>query len=414
MKAALWLTHWQYLMLDVVVNHFGWNGDPASVDYSTFVPFNSSSQYHPYCPINFDDISNSTQLEQCWMGDTSVSLPDLRTEDEDVATQWNDWIADIVSTYSIDGLRLDSAIEVNPSFWQGFGDVAGVYFVGETYNGGVDYVCGFQNVMPGVMDYPTYYPLLAAFSSTPASDDTLMANLADTINAVKGSCKDTSIKGTFTENHDRPRIAHLNPDISAARNVIAYTLLADGIPIIYQGQEQHYTSIGGAEDPYNREALWLSGYNTSSPLYELIATLNAGRKAAIADDEGYLTYRNWPIYTDTTTMAMRKGSMITILSNKGEDGDAYEQVIPAGYPAGAQVTEVLTCASLTADGDGAITVPMEGGLPRVYYPSAGLEGSGICAGGDSAAARDQASSGSGRAKRHSRRHHMKRHLRWDS
>jgi hypothetical protein len=44
--------------------------------------------------------------------------------------------------------------------------------------------------------------------------------------------------------------------------------MSDGIPIIYAGQEQHYN---GGNDPYNREATWLSGYNTSSVLYKLIA-----------------------------------------------------------------------------------------------------------------------------------------------
>lgn len=374
-------------MVDVVVNHFGFNGAPDEVDYTLFSPFNSSSDFHPYCAIDFSDIADSQQLEQCWMGDTTVALPDVRTEDSAIASQWNTWIADLVATYSIDGLRLDSAIEVDPFFWAGFGEAAGVYFVGETYNGDVDYVCDFQDYMPGVMDYPAYYPLLAAFSATPASDDSLMGNLAETIDAVKASCKDTTIKGTFTENHDRPRIANVNGDLSAAKNVIAYTLLADGVPIIYQGQEQHYASVGGSEDPYNREALWLSGYNTDAELYRLVATLNAARKAAIADDESYLTYQNYPIYHDTTTIAMRKGKMITVLSNKGENGDAYEQVIPAGYAAGTEVTEVLTCETVTADGDGGIDVPMESGLPRVYYSSAALRGSGVC--GRGSARRDE-------------------------
>lgn len=141
-------------MLDVVVNHFASNGGPDSVDYSSFVPFNTSADYHSYCPIDFNDISNTDQLEQCWMGDTTVALPDVRTEDPDIAAQWNDWIADMVSTYSLDGLRLDSAIEVNPSFWPDFADASGVYFVGETYNGDVDFVCSYQEAgVPGIMDY---------------------------------------------------------------------------------------------------------------------------------------------------------------------------------------------------------------------------------------------------------------------
>jgi alpha-amylase len=51
--------------------------------------------------------------------------------------------------------------------------------------------------------------------------------------------------------------------VSLIKNAIGFTLLADGTPIIYQGQEQQFS---GADVPRNREALWLSGYNTGSTL----------------------------------------------------------------------------------------------------------------------------------------------------
>jgi alpha-amylase len=75
--------------------------------------------------------------------------------------------------------------------------------------------------------------------------------------------------------------------MSLAKNVAAFLILSDGIPVIYAGQEQHYS---GGSDPYNREATWLSGYSTESELYKLIAVSNAIRTHAIRQDEGYLTY----------------------------------------------------------------------------------------------------------------------------
>lgn len=39
-------------------------------------------------------------VEQCWEGDTIVSLPDLNTESTDVQGIWNDWIKGLVSNYS--------------------------------------------------------------------------------------------------------------------------------------------------------------------------------------------------------------------------------------------------------------------------------------------------------------------------
>ena len=157
-------------------------------------------------------------------------------------------------------------------------------------------------------------------------------------------------------------------------------MLADGIPIIYEGQEQHFSAEGSDDgnDPYNREAVWLSGYNTNAPLYQLVKSLNKVRKAAIKDDVGYFIYRAWPMYTDTTTLAVRKGNMVIVLSNKGAQGDAYKQTLYEVYPAGTKVTEILSCETITATSKGNIVVPMAKGEPRVYYPTSALAGSGLC------------------------------------
>lgn len=68
--------------------------------------------------------------------------------------------------------------------------------------------------------------------------------------------------------------------------MISFIFFSDGIPIVYAGQEQHYN---GGNDPYNREATWLSGYSTTAELYTFIATTNAIRKFAISVDSEYLT-----------------------------------------------------------------------------------------------------------------------------
>jgi alpha-amylase len=68
------------------------------VDYSVFNPFGSSSYFHDYCLIsNYDD---QTNVEDCWLGDTTVSLPDLKTTASDVRAIWYDWVADLVANYS--------------------------------------------------------------------------------------------------------------------------------------------------------------------------------------------------------------------------------------------------------------------------------------------------------------------------
>ncbi|PSS09146.1 glycoside hydrolase family 13 protein [Amorphotheca resinae ATCC 22711] len=364
-----------YLMVDVVTNHMGYLGCGTCVDYSIFNPFNSESDYHPFCLI---DYNNATSVTDCWEGDNTVSLPDLRTEDSGVLSVWEDWITSLVSNYSIDGLRVDSAQQVDTAFFPPFQSAAGVYIVGEVFNGDPTYVCPYQQYMSGVLNYPIYFAITQAFQSTSGS----ISSLVNSINEMKSDCSDTTLLGSFMENHDNPRFPSLTSDLSLTKNAIAFTMLADGIPIIYYGQEQQYA--GGAV-PNDREALWLSGYSTTSPLYTFIASVNQIRNQAIYKDSQYVLYKAYPIYSDSTTVAMRKGSdgsqVIAVFTNLGAGGSTYTLTLPAsdtGFGDGEDVLEILTCEGVTTDGSGNLAVQMGEGLPRVFYPKAQLEGSGIC------------------------------------
>ena len=84
-------------MVDIVVNHNAWAGDADSVDYSTFNPFNKESYYHSSCPIDYD---STDSVQNCWLGDSTVELPDLKTEDDHVAEGYQTWISQLVSNYS--------------------------------------------------------------------------------------------------------------------------------------------------------------------------------------------------------------------------------------------------------------------------------------------------------------------------
>jgi alpha-amylase len=53
-----------------------------------------------------------------------------------------------------DGLRIDSAKHQETSFWADFEASAGVYMVGEVYDGDPAYVVPYQQYMDGVLDYP--------------------------------------------------------------------------------------------------------------------------------------------------------------------------------------------------------------------------------------------------------------------
>ena len=103
-----------YLMVDVVVNHMAANTLPP--DYSTFTPFNSESDFHPFCWItNYD---NQTNVEQCWLGDSNVPLADCDTEADNVIDFFYNWIAELRTNYTADGFRIDTVKHVNMEFWE--------------------------------------------------------------------------------------------------------------------------------------------------------------------------------------------------------------------------------------------------------------------------------------------------------
>jgi len=222
-----------------------------------------------------------------------------------------------------------------------------------------------------------YYNITSAFASTSGS----IAALATGIETMKSTCKDVTLLGSFLENHDNPRFASLTSDMALAKNAIAFQILADGIPIVYQGQEQHFD---GSSTPTQREQLWKSGYDTSAVLYKHIARLNAIRHLAIQNDDGYLSYNAYPVRTDDNIIVMRKGNndtqVIGVFNNYGASGSGNFTLLStsSGFDAGMNVTDVLACDSFTTDDKGDLDIEIGGGVPMVLYSSTQLEGSGVC------------------------------------
>jgi alpha-amylase len=124
-----------FLMVDVAPNHMG-SGPANNISYSSFVPWSDPYYFHPpnftitYSP------PNQTQIETHWIGDpNTVALPDVNTELPEVTLTLYLWIRQLVGTYGIDGLRLDTVKHIRQSFWPGFVKAAGVYAIGEVLDG---------------------------------------------------------------------------------------------------------------------------------------------------------------------------------------------------------------------------------------------------------------------------------------
>ncbi|KAI4282888.1 MAG: hypothetical protein L6R38_002609 [Xanthoria sp. 2 TBL-2021] len=361
------------LMVDVVVNHFGWAGNDSNLDYSKMYPFDDRKHYHPYCNITSQDyLSNQTAVEQCWLGDDVVSLPDIDTTSTFVRETYDQWIDSFVSVFGIDGLRIDTVKHVEKTFWSDFKSAAGVYTLGEVFDGDVAYTCPYQEQLDGLLNYPLYYPLTRAFQDTNGNTTSLGAALT----TIQDSCRDPTLLATFSENHDIPRFLNQRNDMNADMNAIVFTILAGGIPIIYQGQEQGFF---GGNDPANREALWTSGYSTKSPLYMLIASVNQVRNHEVFASPDYITAPTSVIYTDDHHIALRKGNIVSLYSNDGSNGTLSNITLTnTGFQKDQPTIEILTCRNSTTDANGNLKVSVQEGQPQVFCPSAALRSSGIC------------------------------------
>lgn len=217
-----------FLMVDVVVNNMAQAFDntlPPPVDYAEFVPFNKESYFHPYC--NVTEWANMTNYQECWLYPLGVALADLKTEEPDVASMLNTWIAELVANYSIDGLRIDAAKHVNNAFLPTFTAAAGVFTFGEVLTGEVPDFCPYQanGYLNGMPNYLDYYKLISAFNGGDMNEIDLIRS------ATRDACNDTTVLAPFIENHDMPRFASYNSDIVLAKNALCYTLVGDGIPL---------------------------------------------------------------------------------------------------------------------------------------------------------------------------------------
>ena len=168
--------------------------------------------YHGYWPTNIYEINKHfddyTIAQDCWLGDDQVALPDLNTESQEVSDMINDWAVKLVADYSIDGFRVDAAKHVSDDFLRNFAAAAGIFTIGEVYEGDPNKFCPYQGLMPSMTNYPNYFPMIEAFSAGNISA------LTRAVPLTKKVCADTNALASFSENHDLPRFPSYTKDMS--------------------------------------------------------------------------------------------------------------------------------------------------------------------------------------------------------
>ncbi|KAI5837212.1 glycoside hydrolase superfamily [Morchella snyderi] len=331
-----------YIMVDIVANHMG------AGDVTTFNPFNNAGYYHTSCDIT--DYNNQANVENCRI----AGLPDIKTEDSNVRTIFQSWIKNLVSTYQIDGLRLDTVKHVEKDFWSGFTSAAGVFSIGEVYNGDPAYVGPYQNYMSSLVNFPMYYVITDAYARKASFQP-----LVDQHNSVSNNFARPELLGMFLDNHDVQRFLSINSDWTLLKNALAFTMLSRGIPILYGGTEQAYL---GGNDPANREDLWRTGYSTTHDLYTFTAKLMATKKAAGglgANDHVHL-------YVTANAYAFsRAGGKVVVLTTNNGSGTSGQHCFNTNVASGTVFTSALGTATYTAGSNGNICVNVSNGQPEV-------------------------------------------------
>jgi len=354
-----------YLMVDIVANNV--MATSTTPDLSTYM-FKEPSQYHPYCPI---DWNNLTSIQNCWLGDTNVTLPDLNTQDPGVASTYGTWISNLVQEYSIDGLRIDAAKHVQAQFWTSFCESAGVFCLGEVFGDDIGLASSYQQVMDSVPNYPLYDAIVQAFS-IPGPANT--SGLAAVMGQIQNSFKDPTLLGNFLENQDVSRWHSLSVDPQSLYNAMILTFMSDGIPIVYYGQEQ---SLDGAADPYNRGPLWTSGYQQTIA-YNLTRTLNKLRNYLVTNTT-WAQSRTQVLQVASDGLAIMKGNVVTIMTNIGSPPQNTSMYAYTPWPPSFSSTDILSCTQYAVGSNGSVDVNYsKGGKPVILVPDDILEGSTLC------------------------------------
>lgn len=359
------------LMVDVVANHAYSDGDVSQNS-----PFNLTSNYHDCnnCPsgCNVNNYEDHIQMEHCRL----AGLYDFDNTDitGEVATTLLSWVKFLVNVTGADGLRVDTTPYVFPAFWRAFEAAAGVYAVGEVDSGDLPFVAPYQGgALSGVLSYPLFFTLRNVFGSQAS-----MRALGQAWRDGLGAYKDPSLLGVFTDNHDNPRFMNAQKDVGLYRGALAYSILSDGIPIVYYGSEW---LLSGGGDPDCREALWESagggggggGGNpydaASAPLGPFITTLNAHRKSAQLWGPGSEQVERWQ---DDQFYAFSKGNTtLACFTNVGSNGGSQTRSVtylPPAWAPGTKLCNVLDCKVCATVQEGpVIEVGVEGGEGVAVY-----------------------------------------------
>jgi alpha-amylase len=364
--------------------------------------------------------------EQVLTGDFPGGLKDLATERDDVTAALTALFARWIQAGDFDGFRIDTLKHVDHPFWQSFagnlrkyvnGQVTlpdptdahdpgktvpalttpktKFFMFGESFDG--DDVLNGSYTMNQEVDSTFYFSqkfnvfdgVFKNNGPTTAIADQLARKQTDYAalpndNGVGVAARDLLVN--FLDNHDVPRFLFDKPSLPALHNALAYLMTEDGVPCIYYGTEQEFA---GGNDPYNRERLWDTRFDTSSATFQWIQKLIRIRKAYAPLRQGTLdiVWATAHVATeeDANLIAFERAAgghtILVVLDTSDTQASETSSAATGGAPmttsfaAGTTLVDILAAAgaadaSFTVGAAGALTVPVPARGARILVPQA--------------------------------------------
>ena len=280
-------------------------------------PFGSNASGVCYPNYTFGGGCNHTVILDGWFGD----LADLNQEHPPTAVYLLDWIQGMVKNYSIDGLRLDTALYMPCAFLRQFQQAAGVYIVGEVVTTNHSLHRSFSPPLSGLLNFPLSLHFRGGEIWGHAADGQRgsMQALATVLEEQsQAQYPDPHLLGNFLDNHDGQRFLydHAAGGDAILQNGLALVMLYHGVPIVYYGTEQ--PALAGLAD--QRTAMF-NQYSTSTPVYKFLAQINSIRRAMGFAPGGADVHTEASIVptliTDHHTLVIVRGGVVVLLSNRG-------------------------------------------------------------------------------------------------
>ena len=302
--------------------------------YTPYLPAGEERSKRPQWlndPLLYHNRGNSTFAgESSEMGDF-VGLDDLMTENPRVVQGMIEIYGRWIDQYGVDGFRIDTARHVNAEFWQAFvpailqraaaQGIPHFHIFGEVSTSDIDTALLARYTreakLPAVLDFA----FAAAVRATVAGDagtDKLARLFADDV-LYEGGEKAALQLPTFISNHDAGRFAYYvrktlpqaSDDEVLKRVLLAHAMLFTlrGVPVVYYGDEQGFTGVGGDQDArqdmmtsqtpsyladrrIGKPDLQQSNFDLNHPIARAIAQLSALRRANAALRSGRQVVRN--------------------------------------------------------------------------------------------------------------------------